>query len=265
MSLIGVIVVDYQSDPLTERLLSSLSHALSAFPSLSMKVIVVENCPTRPRQTGPKNLDIQFLRQDRNLGFGRAVNLAGRYLETPYLLLLNPDVELFADTLSILYNYIEKNPKAGIVVPKLIDHHGNLQHSARRFYDFPTVLFRRTFLGRFFPNHPVLRKHLIADWDHASVQEIDWALGACMLIRRAAVGEEIFDPRFFLYFEDVDLCVRMKKNGWKVVYHPDALAVHAHRQKSRKHFLSRANFEHFVSWVKFMVKHRSISGNFTFD
>lgn len=96
------------------------------------------------------------------------------------------------------------------------------------------------------------------DWGHASIQEIDWALGACMLIREKAVGAEIFDPRFFLYFEDVDLCFRLKKAGWKVMYHPEAIAIHHHRQKSRTSFFSRSNFAHLVSWIKFMAKHKSI-------
>ncbi|MEK7307338.1 MAG: glycosyltransferase, partial [Nitrospirota bacterium] len=98
------------------------------------------------------------------------------------------------------------------------------------------------------------------DWDHMTIREIDWALGACMMIRTEAVPDEVFDPRFFLYFEDVDLCLRLKKAGWKVVYHPEAAAVHEHRQKSRKNPFSRANYEHFKSWVKFILKYRNISG-----
>ena len=81
-----------------------------------------------------------------------------------------------------------------------------------------------------------------------------------MLIRSKAAGEEVFDPRFFLYFEDVDLCLRLKKAGWKVVYHPEALAIHEHRQESRKNPFSRANYEHFKSWIKFILKYRNISG-----
>lgn len=257
MSAIGVIIVDYQSDPLLEKALLALASTRIDIP---FRVVIIENSPRRTRPNIPEGLDVKFFPQEKNLGFGRAVNLARRNLQTPYFLLLNPDVKIFPNTLSILCDYMERNTDVGIAVPKLLDSQGNLQLSARRFYDLPTILLRRTFLGRFYPDHQFIRKHLMADWDHETIKEIDWALGACMLIRSKAVGDHVFDPRFFLYFEDVDLCVRLKKVGWKVVYHPEAIAVHEHLQESRRNPFSRANYAHFVSWIKFMIKHRSISG-----
>ncbi len=256
MNTIGVIIVDYRSDPLLDRALAALSVSVL---SAALKIVVVENCPRKARLQLPQNLDLRFLPQKTNLGFGRAVNLARRHLQTPYFLILNPDLQLFPKTISILHDYLEKHPDVGAVVPKLIDPAGNLQYSARTFYDFLTIILRRTPLGGLFPDHPSLRRHLIMDWDHNSIREIDWALGACMMVREKAVGEEIFDPRFFLYFEDVDLCLRLKKEGWKVIYNPEALAVHEHRQESRKFFFSRTNVEHALSWVKFMIKHRGLS------
>ncbi len=256
MNPVGVIIVDYQSDPLLERALN----ALSSTKPPHFNVVIVENDPKRPRINIPDNLNVEFLHSEDNLGFGRAVNLARRHLQTPYFFLLNPDVVLLPETLSILFNYMEKHADVGIAVPKLLESDGALQHSSRTFYGFSSILFRRTFLGKLFPNHPALRRHLMVDWDHQSIREIDWALAACMLIREKAVGEEIFDPRFFLYFEDVDLCLRMKKEGWKVIYHPEAVAKHEHRQKSRQSPFSRANYQHFINWMKFMVKHKGISG-----
>lgn len=256
MNSVGVIIVDYRSDPALDRALN----ALSSIQSPDLSIVIVENDPKRSRVNFPGNLKIEFLRSEVNLGFGRAVNLARRRLRTPYVFLLNPDVILFPETLSVLLDYMEKHPDVGIAVPKLLEKDGSLQPSARTFYNMSDILFRRTFLGKFFPNHSSLKRHLMTDWDHGSIREIDWALGACMLIREKAVGEEIFDPRFFLYFEDVDLCLRLKKAGWKVMYHPEAVAIHEHRQKSRKSFFSRANYEHFISWMKFVIKHKGISG-----
>lgn len=256
MNPVGIIMVDYQSDPL---LVDALD-ALSSIKSPSFNIVIVENDPKAPRIDIPDNLKVEFLRSEKNLGFGRAVNLARRHLETPYFFLLNPDVVLSPETLPILFTYMEKHDDVGLAVPKLLKSDGTLQYSSRTFYRLSDILFRRTFFGKLFPNHPSLKRHLMTDWDHDSIREIDWALGACMLIREKAVGEEIFDPRFFLYFEDVDLCLRLKKAGWKVIYHPEAVAIHEHRQKSRKSFFSRANYEHFVSWIKFVVKHKGFSG-----
>lgn len=257
MNTVGVIIVDYQSDPLLDHALAALSHTS---PSFSLKVIVIENSPRNSQPEIPENLDVQFFRQEKNLGFGRAVNFAREKLDTPYFFLVNPDAVVFPETLSILHEYMENHEKVGLIAPKLLNSEGVVQASVRTYYTLPVILFRRTFLGKLFPNHRTLRKHLMSDWDHASIREVDWALGACMLIRREAVGNEIFDPRFFLYCEDIDLCLRLKKNGWKVIYHPDAKATHEYRQVSRKTFFSRANLEHFISWMKFITKYKSISG-----
>ena len=255
--MIGAIIVDYRSDPHLPDALLALRDAAGNLP---VRAVVAENCPVEQRADVPEGLEVHFITSRENLGYARAVNLARRKLETPYLLVLNPDVELVPGSLRTAYAYMEADPGVGILAPKLLDSTGGIQYSARTFYDFRTVLFRRTFLGRLLPDHPVIRRHLMWDWDHAEIREIDWALGACMMIRSEAVGEKIFDERFFLYFEDVDLCVRLKKAGWRIVYHPEVVGVHEHRQESRRKFCSLANYHHFKSWIKFLLKHRSISG-----
>jgi N-acetylglucosaminyl-diphospho-decaprenol L-rhamnosyltransferase len=98
------------------------------------------------------------------------------------------------------------------------------------------------------------------DWNHEEIREVDWGLGACMFLRRGALkGENIFDERFFLYFEDVDLCFRMRKEGWKVTYYPEAVMVHSHARQSAGGFFNRAKWEHFKSLIKFYLKHRRFS------
>ena len=233
---VGVIVVDYHSDPQLSMALSALAADESG---RALRVVVVQNSPTTSPPIPPPGLAVEWIRSAKNLGFGRAVNLARARLSTPYLWVLNPDVQPAPSALGILCDYLDGHPKVGIVAPKLLDADGQLQSSVRTFYDLPTLLLRRTPIGRYFPNHPRLRRHLMTDWDHADIREVDWALGACLLIRSAAVPTEIFDPRFFLYFEDVDLCLRLKLAGWPTVYHPQATARHLHRQASRRHPLSR--------------------------
>jgi hypothetical protein len=155
---------------------------------------------------------------------------------------------------------LEGHPEAGLLLPQLINPDGSLQFSCRKFYDFFTLLFRRTPLGAFFPNHRVIRNHLMMDWNHGEVREVDWGLGACMSLRREALGSpEIFDERFFLYFEDVDLCFRMKKRGWKVIYYPEAVMVHTHVRSSADGFFNREKWEHFKSMIKFYRKYGGFS------
>jgi len=252
---VGVILVDYRSDP---RLSTALSALAADASGRTLQVIVVQNSPTAPSPAPPPGLAVTWIRSAKNLGFGRAVNLARARLSTPYLWVLNPDVSPAPSALGILCDYLDSHPNVGIVVPKLLGADGRLQFSVRTFYDLPTLLMRRTPLGRYFPNHPRLRRHLMSDWDHADIREVDWALGACLLIRGAAVPVEIFDPRFFLYFEDVDLCLRLKRAGWLTVYHPGASAQHLYAQTSRRNPLSRAGWEHLRSGIRFIAKHRGL-------
>jgi len=116
-------------------------------------------------------------------------------------------------------------------------------------------VLRRTFLGRVFKDSTSVRRHLMLDWDHNSTAEVDWVIGAAMLVRRAAVAEVgPMDERFFLYFEDVDWCYRMHAAGWKVCYCPAAKLVHHYRRQSAQARFGKAKRAHLESWLRFSEK-----------
>jgi GT2 family glycosyltransferase len=95
------------------------------------------------------------------------------------------------------------------------------------------------------------------DWDHADVADVDWGLGAAMLVRKMALpGGQLFDERFFLYFEDVDLCLRLHRSGWKVAYNPKAVMIHQHRRDSAEAGALLAKLHHLRSLTKFLWKYR---------
>ena len=95
------------------------------------------------------------------------------------------------------------------------------------------------------------------DWDHKSLASVDWGLGAAMLIRRSTIQDlALFDERFFLYFEDVDLCFRMRQRGWKVLYNPASIMIHHHRRDSARPGSYLARRHHFLSLMKFLWKYR---------
>ncbi|MCA9751397.1 MAG: sugar transferase, partial [Gemmatimonadetes bacterium] len=96
---------------------------------------------------------------------------------------------------------------------------------------------------------------LMLDWDHDSVREVDWMLGACLMVRRDAISDVgLMDERFFMYFEDVDWCYRMKQHGWRVVYVPDATMKHVHRRESAKGGINRRLLAHLNSMFRFFDK-----------
>lgn len=252
---LSVIAVNYNTSTFILRLLSSLSKNIQG---KVFEIIVVDNGSTDNscrliRENFP---DCCLIENKKNRGFGRAVNQGIRRSKGKYILILNPDVQILPGSVEKAISFLEGNPHITLLLPKLLNPDGTLQFSCRTFHNFSTLLFRRTPLGKIFPNHEVIRKHLMMDWNHNEVREVDWGLGACMFIRREAIKEQdLFDERFFLYFEDIDLCFRLKNEDRKVVYYPEAVMVHTHVRESARGFFNRAKWELYKSLIKFYFKH----------
>lgn len=253
-----IIVVNFNTSAF---ILSCLQSIRDCVGGTEYEVIVVDNRSTDGSYhlIQEKFSDLCLIENRTNLGFARAVNQGLKRAKGEYLLVLNPDITLTAGSIEKSIQFLDNQPAVGLLLPKLINPDGTLQFSCRTFYDFATILFRRTPLGKIFPNHKIIRQHLMMEWNHDEIREVDWGLGACMFLRRQALkGEKIFDERFFLYFEDVDLCFCLKNEGWKVIYYPEAVMVHSHARKSAGGFLNRAKWEHFKSLIKFYFKHRRL-------
>jgi N-acetylglucosaminyl-diphospho-decaprenol L-rhamnosyltransferase len=254
---LSFIIVAFNSDLHISSCLDSLPEAAG---SLKYEVIVVDN---HSGDKGPGIIrerygNVKLERNPKNEGFARAANRGIQLAKGRYFVILNPDIILSSGSFLKIVDYLDCHPDVGLLLPKLVNPDGSLQLSCRTHYDISVLLLRRTPLGRVFPNAGVVRRHLMQDWGHGEICEVDWGLGACMVLRREALNEEkAFDERFFLYFEDVDLCLRMKKAGRKVVYFPGAVMMHRHARQSAHRLFSRAKWEHLRSLIKFYLKHRS--------
>jgi GT2 family glycosyltransferase len=253
---LSIILVNYKS---SGYLASCLASIKGSFNKNNYEIIVVDNSPMDGscRLLQDKFPNILLIENIDNMGFARAVNQGSIRAKGKYLLVTNPDIIFSPGSIGKMLILMETHRDVGVLLPKLINPDGSLQFSCRTFYDFATILFRRTPLGKIFPDHRIIRQHLMMDWNHDELREVDWGLGACMMVRREALkGQKLFDERFFLYFEDVDLCYRMKEEGWKVVYYPGAVITHHHVRHSAISVLNRAKWEHFRSMIKFFLKHR---------
>lgn len=251
---LAVVIVSYNTRKLIRRCLESLR----AFPPRTpLDVLVADNAS---RDGSVEMLQEEFpwvrvLANKRNLGYSAAVNLGLEHTTTDYVLVLNPDIVVREGSLDTLIDFMDANPEAGIGAAKLLNTDGTLQYTCRGFYTPATLFMRRTPLGKLFPNHGIIRRHLMLDYDHAAPAVVDWVIGACMMVRRTAadaVGG--MDERFFLYFEDVDWCFRMGRQGWKVWYVPQAEMVHEHRRESAKPKLSRSLWAHLGSMLRYYEK-----------
>ena len=249
-----IILVNYNTTALLVKCLESLKK-----PSIPVdyRIVVVDN---NSPDGGAERLlrdyqNISVIKNSTNDGYARAVNQAIREFNSDYILLLNPDIEVKPGSITTMLDFMNKHHDAGIVGGKLLNPDGTLQYSSRTFYTLSVILLRRTFLGKLFPNSKRLARHLMTDWDHNSVREVDWMLGACLMIRRSALKEVgLMDERFFLYFEDVDWCYRMKKGGWKVYYLPEAQMIHHHQRQSAQGFMNKTLAYHIMSMFHFYDK-----------
>jgi len=155
-----------------------------------------------------------------------------------------------------LVDYLRTHPRCGIAAPRLLYPDGSLQYSARHYPDQSTLLFNRySLLTYLLPHNRWSRRYLMSDWDHASVRDVDWVVGACLVARREAIREVgELDETFFMFNEDVDWCRRMNQAGWAVTYIPDAVCVH-HVGVSRKRSTTYVILERHKGMVYYFHKH----------
>jgi N-acetylglucosaminyl-diphospho-decaprenol L-rhamnosyltransferase len=256
MTLLSVVIVNYRSG----ELLSACLEALFAHIGSSGFEVLVVNNDRAADLSSVRALDrsgVRTIQNASNVGFGTAANIGFKESQGEFLLLLNPDVVVWPGAVESLLETMQSRPEVGIALPQLRNPDDSLQYSCRRFYTWRTLWMRRGPWRQRMASHPTVRQHLMQDWDHASPSEVDWGLGAAMLVRRRASPEaQLFDERFFLYFEDVDLCLRLHRAGWKVVYNPAAVMTHQHRRDSAQVGSSLAKVHHLRSLMKFLWKYR---------
>jgi N-acetylglucosaminyl-diphospho-decaprenol L-rhamnosyltransferase len=254
---VSIIIVSFNTRQFIDTCLQAL---LARTRGVSFETIVVDNASRdgSVEMIEAKYPSVRVVRNPRNLGYAGGVNQGIARAHGRYFLILNPDIEVMEGAVENLWAFMERSPRVGVAGAKLLYPDGSLQMSCRTFYTLRTVLLRRTLLGKLFPDARIVRDHLMLDWDHDSERQVDWVLGACMMVRRAAY-ESLggMDERFFLYLEDVDWCYRMTKHGWQVHYVPSAVMTHYHRRESARLFPDRKLVAHLLSTFRFFDKWNS--------
>lgn len=220
---ISVVVVNYNTAHLLQQMLDALDAAKS---HLSLQIIIVDNASSDGSTAFVEASypAIELIKNDKNVGFGRANNQALSRIRGQYVLLLNTDAFISSTSLTASIEFMKRNPDCGVLGAKLVGRDGSLQPSCRYL---PTPL--NLFLGRMGVSAQRSWIRMIDDlaWDHNSPRECDWVTGCYYLVRRSVIEQiGLFDPRYFLYFEEVDHCRRVKQAGWKVMYFPQAEVVH---------------------------------------
>ena len=251
---LNIVIVHYNTSDDLARCLESV---FANPPRCSFQVTVVDNASTDPGLAAVRErfTGVDWIMSGQNTGYARGCNRGMAAHPAQWYLLLNPDIVVQPGALDAVLACGRSHPRAGIIGPQLLNEDGSIQDSCRRFYTLRTLLLRRTFLGRLFPDSDVVARHLMRDFDHLSNRPVDWVLGGCMLVSHAALERcGPMDERFFLYFEDVDWCYRMWQAGCEVLYTPDARFVHRHRRASARGAFTRSFWLHLGSLISFYEK-----------
>lgn len=262
MSLdLSIIIVNYNSGRLVKACVDSIRRAsLKA----TYEIIVVDNASGDDSREflATEVPSIRFFPQESNLGLARGVNVGIAASGGRLILTLNPDILVLGDAIDQLVDFAKAHPKAAVVAGQLLNPNGSVQDSCFRFYTPMTIMARRTPLGLLPASQRHLRRVLLQEYDHRSPRQVDWVLGACMLARRSAIeAVGSMDPRFFLYFEDMDWCRRFWGAGFEVWVVPAARFAHYYKRESAQEAGFSALFQpitriHIASGFKYFWKYR---------
>ena len=206
-----------------EYLRASLEAIFQNAGVANFEVWVVDNASTDGtgvllREWARKEPRLRVLLNNTNVGFARANNQAIEQAAGRYVLLLNPDMRVFPDTLATMVRWMDARPKVGVAGCHLVTDTGETIPHVRRFPGLWNQLAIVLKLPHLFPR--VLDRYLMRDFDYAKEARVDSVRGSFFMIRRAALRVGLLDERFFIWFEEVDFCKRMRSAGWEVWYTP---------------------------------------------
>jgi N-acetylglucosaminyl-diphospho-decaprenol L-rhamnosyltransferase len=251
---LAVVIVNYNAGACLERCLASLGTHRG---DVRLDVLVIDNASSDGSHTAAIAAHpwVRLIENPENVYLSPAWNQGIRATEAPFVLLLNPDTEWFAGTLSGYVSVARRHPRAGLIGPLVRNPDGTVYASGR---PFPSILdaVGHAFLGPILPANRFTRRYHLDGWDRRSEREVDWVSGCCMLLPRAAlqaVGP--LDEGFLLYGEELDLATRLREAGWSVLFTPEVEIVHeigVSTGRGRRTFLM-----HSASIYRYYRKHRA--------
>ncbi len=229
---LSIIVVSFNTKELLEKCLTSIFKFLKG---VNFEVIVVDNASTDGSAQVAKSFkSVRVIENKKNLGFGTANNQGAKVATGKWLFFFNSDAYFTDNSLPELLQRLEKDAKIGAAGPLILNPDRSIQQSVGFFPHLPQVFYWMSFLDDL-PRGDLLKPyHVDHDRFYKRERQVDWVTGAAMFVRRD-VFESLggFDEKIFLYGEDVDLCYRIKKVGFKVIFSPAAIVIHLGRGSSK--------------------------------
>ncbi len=256
---LSIIIVNYNVKEFLQNLLTSIQKSSL---QITKEIIVVDNASDdgSVEIIQEKFPDVKLIANKENIGFGNANNIGLKLASGKFILLINPDAIVQEDTFQKLIEFFERTPDAGIAGCKVLNSDGTLQLACRRGFPGPWTSFTKvTGLSKLFPKNRLFARYNLTYLDENKTYEVDAISGAFMMLRRE-VYEKIggFDPEFFMYGEDLDLCYRTQKAGFKVYYVHTTQIIHYKGESTKRSSLDETKVFYDAMHL-FVKKHLSSS------
>lgn len=231
---LSILIVNWNTRDLLDACLGSV---LNDPVGRESEVIVVDNAShdSSAVMVREKYPSVKLVANDENVGYARGNNQAAQSASGDYSLLLNPDTEVTDGALSLMLEFMESHPDVGAIGCKLVHPDGEVQQSVRTFPSPDVAIYEALQLSRLFPRHRTFGKYRMGWWNYDDVREVDQPMASCLMLRRRAIEQVgVMDEQFPIFFNDVDLCYRLKQWGWKIYFLPDAVVIHHGGQSTRQ-------------------------------
>ena len=250
---LSIIIVNWNTGSLLRECIASLYSTIKAH---TFEVIVVDNASTDKSAHDTSNWPrLHVIYNGQNVGFAAANNQGFRRSTGKYLLILNPDTIALPGAIDRLVDFLELHPHVGAVGPRLLSSTGDLQPSCSHYPSLFNVSMEALGLSRLFPRKKLFARTTMTYWDHDFERQVEVVCGACLMLRRDALWEVGFlDERFYIYYEETDICLRLSQAGLQSYLVPSAEIIHLGGQSSLKNLDVRI-IARYRSLLVFYDKH----------
>jgi GT2 family glycosyltransferase len=258
---VALTIVNYNTKDL---LLYCLKKIYQSKISIPFQVIVLDNASKDSDDTEEEVKNkyplVEFLKQSKNCGYTKGVNICAKYSQAKYIFNLNTDAFLDEGVVESMVQCMEDNPSFGLIGPQLLNFDSTTQESTYQFLTPLLALYRRTPIGLLPFAQRAINRFKMSDWDHNSIKEVDWILGAAYMFPKDLLEKiNYLDEDMFLYLSDTYFAWQVWSAGYKVVYYPNVKMYHYHRKSSQNGFVFSLLFKkiywiHIQDGIKFFIK-----------
>lgn len=268
--MLSIIIINYNSKDVLQNCLQSLT---TIKIDTDYEIFGIDNASSEFIKDLESSFpQVNFLYNKKNIGFAAANNIGIKKANGKYILLLNPDTIVNQNSFQPMIDYLKKHDDVGVVGCKIFNVDGEIERST---HSFPSLLKEFVHANEFIKRllgyesnilnrvKTLLRlKSLESYWDHNSTKEVDHVTGACMMIKKEVIEKVgLLDEAFFLYNEEVEWSMRIKKAGYKIVFYPESnithLFGHSTKQKVQQQTLNILLLERYRGMFYFFQKHYS--------